>query len=62
MSTTQQFLTAAYIGVHLRRPYAVVLSAIAELKIVPTLTLNELVYFSAADEVRIYEHIEKEER
>ncbi|MFZ1932213.1 MAG: hypothetical protein WCB27_13665 [Thermoguttaceae bacterium] len=56
--STQTFLTLAYMSAHLSRPYSRVVSAIAELKITPALVLNELVYFSAADEARIYDYLQ----
>jgi hypothetical protein len=57
MNTPEQYATIGHMATTLQRPYGVVVSAIARLKILPTLMLNGVGYFSAADEIKIHEYL-----
>ena len=57
--STQRLLTLPYMVCRLQRPPGHLESAIADLKIVPTLILNETAYYSTDDETRISDELHR---
>jgi hypothetical protein len=53
----EQYFTVAFMAVKMQRPYGMVLAAVARLKIMPSLVLNDTAYFTAADEALIFQSL-----